>query len=83
MLRRFIQHGEVRLNGVLDTILLQEPLRAIQMFVDVSGHSFEFAFAGLPLLNSCRPRAMRGARGQFPLYTAKMGRAKPLANVLW
>jgi hypothetical protein len=38
MLRRFVEHGFVSRDSVLDAILLQESLGAIQMFADVYGH---------------------------------------------
>ena len=41
MLGCFPEHREIRFDGILDTILLKEALRAIQMLVDVCGHSFE------------------------------------------
>jgi hypothetical protein len=38
MLRRFVEHGFVSRDSVLDAILLQESLGAIQMLADVYGH---------------------------------------------
>jgi len=38
MLRRFVEHGFVSRDSILDAILLQESLGAIQMFADVCGH---------------------------------------------
>ena len=54
VLRRFLQHSEIRLNGVFDTILLKEALGAFQMLVDVSGHSFELPLRFLKKLPNWR-----------------------------
>jgi hypothetical protein len=44
MLRRFIEYGQIRVNSVLDTVLFEESLCAVQMLANVCGHPF-----GLPL----------------------------------
>ena len=40
MLRHLVEHGEIGLDGVLDAVLLEEALGAIQMFAYVCGHPF-------------------------------------------
>ncbi len=44
MLRRLIEHGQIRFDGVLDAVLFEESLCAVQMLADVCGHP-----SGLPL----------------------------------
>ena len=44
MLRRFIKHRQIRLDSVLDAVLFEESLGAVQMLADVCGHP-----SGLPL----------------------------------
>ena len=39
MLRHLVQHCEIRLDRVLDAVLLEEALGAIQMLAYVCGHS--------------------------------------------
>ena len=57
VLRRFVQHGEIRFDRVLDTILLKEALGAIQLLVDVCGHSFELPLRRLLFAEFVEPRA--------------------------
>ena len=45
VLRRLIEHGQIRFDSVLDAVLLEESLGAVQMLADVCGHP-----SGLPLL---------------------------------
>src|SRR5207253_539429 len=40
MLRHLVEHGEIGLDGVLDAVLLEEALGAIQMLAYVCGHPF-------------------------------------------
>ncbi len=40
MLRRLVEHRQIRLNRVLDAVLLEEALGAIQMLAYVCGHPF-------------------------------------------
>src|SRR5207249_308388 len=75
VLRRFIQHGEIRFDRVLDAILLKEALGAIQMLVDVSGHSFELPLRPLLLLNSWN-RALREVRAAISHYIPLIGSAQ-------
>ena len=45
VLRRLIQHGQIGFDRVLDAVLFEESLCAVQMLADVCGHP-----SGLPLL---------------------------------
>src|SRR6266852_1502329 len=40
MLRHLVEHGEIGLDRVLDAVLLEEALGAIQMLAYVCGHPF-------------------------------------------
>jgi hypothetical protein len=39
VLRRFVEHGFISRNRILDAVPLQESLGAIQMLADVCGHA--------------------------------------------
>jgi len=47
MLRRFVEHGFIGRDSILDAILLQESLGAIQMFADVLRPSAAVGLCGL------------------------------------
>ena len=38
VLRRFLNHRKISLDGVLETVLIEEFLRALQILVNVGGH---------------------------------------------
>src|SRR5215471_20725851 len=73
----FLENRQVRFDGVLDAVLLQKPLGAVQMLVDVC-HS-----CGLPLRSPGCSRNAGGALASLPkLYTAKKRRAKTPARAM-
>jgi hypothetical protein len=41
MHRRFVEHGQIGLDCILDAVLLEEALGAFQMLADISSHAFE------------------------------------------
>src|SRR5439155_5131569 len=62
MRRRFLEHGEVRFDGVLNAVLLKELLGTVQMLVDVC-HS-----CGLPLWSLECSRCAGGALASLLNY---------------
>src|SRR5882724_10537931 len=81
MLRRFVEHGFVSRDSVLDAILLQESLGAIQMFADVYGHLLRSPLRFYRKRN--RKRRGSCASDPFSLYTGAGSQPKKVQSAMW